>query len=43
MSVSQMLAHCNVTYEMAFTHHYQKAHAFKKVYSKPYGQKHDDR
>ncbi len=30
MNVAQMLAHCNVTYDMVFTDHYVKAKAFKK-------------
>lgn len=30
MNVAQMLAHCNVTYDMVFTDHYVKANAFKK-------------
>jgi Protein of unknown function (DUF1569) len=31
MSVNQMLAHCNVTYDMAFTDKYPKPGAFKKM------------
>ncbi|MFI1744857.1 DUF1569 domain-containing protein [Thalassobellus sediminis] len=31
MSVDQMLAHCNVTYEMAFEDIHPKARGFKKV------------
>lgn len=30
MNVAQMLAHCNVTYEMVFTHKHQKPNAFLK-------------
>ena len=30
MSVDQMLAHCNVTYEMAFTNKHPKPNGFKK-------------
>jgi Protein of unknown function (DUF1569) len=31
MSVDQMLAHCNVTYDMAYTDKYPKPGAFKKM------------
>ena len=30
MNVGQMLAHCNVTYEMVYTDKYPKPNAFKK-------------
>jgi len=30
MNVSQMLAHCNVTYDMIYTNKYPKPNAFKK-------------
>jgi len=34
MNVGQMLAHCNVAYDMAFTDQYKKPGAFKKFFLK---------